>query len=103
TAFTVEFGGAHKKLHSAFKVVLQASHEHGGLLAQLGHGIAHAPPEELGSILSNLNDSVGPLLTPAVVESMSSSTFKPALLKKEKTAGFFIIPPTHLKAGGTSL
>jgi type IV secretion system protein VirD4 len=108
-AFVVEFGGQHRDLDTAIGTILnreyrrqalsvmRASDKQGGMVARLADEVGHATADELASIMSTLGTRLGAFSTPAVVAGMASSSFRPLVLKEEKAAVFFVIPPTHLK------
>jgi len=108
-AFVTEFGGEHRDLQTAIGTIMsreyrdkalkfmRESDKQGGLIARMADEISHAQGDELASILSTLGRHLSAFNTPAVVDSMASSSFRPQALKEAPTAAFFVIPPTHLK------
>jgi type IV secretion system protein VirD4 len=89
--------GMNRELREKALRWMQTSGRQGGLLARMADEASHAQGDELASVLTTQSDHVSCFNTPAVAESLSSSTFDPRVLKAEKAVAFYVVPPTHLK------
>lgn len=83
-----------QKLEMAKKLMQQ----HGGLLGQWGGRLDHIQGDEKNSVLSTTNRFLRFLGTPAVVESTSSSSFDPSMLKRGKMTVYLVLPPERMRA-----
>jgi type IV secretion system protein VirD4 len=68
-----------------------------GLLARLGHQLAHYQDKELNSVLTTCNRFLRFLDSPALVRSTGSSTFAPAQLKRGRMTVYLILPLEHVR------
>jgi type IV secretion system protein VirD4 len=70
----------------------------GGLLARWGGQLDHIKGEEKNSVFSTANRHLRFLNTPAIMESTSSSSFDPSMLKKGKMTVYLVLPPDRMRA-----
>jgi type IV secretion system protein VirD4 len=108
--YVTEFGGDRRGMQTAIGTVMNrayrdraievmraAGDRQAGLLPGIADKVSHAQGDELASVMSTLGTRLSAFSDPAVAAGMASSMFDPKVLKRQKSAVFFVAPPTALK------
>jgi type IV secretion system protein VirD4 len=86
-----------QRLEMSIKL-MQESTAWGGMLARFGGQLSSYVDKEKSSTLTTVSRHLKFLDTPAVAESMRTSGFYPADLRKGKMTVYLIVPPEHLRS-----
>jgi type IV secretion system protein VirD4 len=80
------------------KQLLQQSQAYGGILSRLGHQLAHFRDDKMAtSVYATANNFLQFLDSAPLLESVSTSTFDPAQLRRGKLTVYLILPAEHMR------
>lgn len=85
------------KLDLAIKLMVESEHW-GGALAQMGGQLLHFADKEKASVLSSALRHLRFVSTPAITQSIATSSFNPADLRRSKMTVYLIVPPDRAQA-----
>jgi type IV secretion system protein VirD4 len=86
------------ELQLVIKLMKESPEVWGGSLARMGGQLSHSSGEELSSTLSTVSRFIRFLNTPAVAESVHTSSFDPSQLRRGKLTCYLILPTEFLSS-----